>query len=397
MIKRKYLNLFLLALFFTAFFVRILFIFYYQHPDYPDESTWNRLAIELNSGNGFTSHLRPPGFVFLLSFIYKIFGQGNITAVRIAQALLSSIQVVLLFLLSQKIFNRSGVSIIASLLLLIYPYSIFYTAHLISETLYSFSLALLFYFLYLFVYDKRNYLSLYLGSLALAIAALTKSTILIIVPFIIVWFIMNKLNYRYIIMFILFTSVNILPWSLYYTHKFGVFAPVMVSGSYLYQANNPKTLELEKRTRQLKFTKWYTEEYEEISKLSPKESDKLYRKKAVNFMLNNPKTVYELMKMRFIHFWRLYPITESKVQRIAALLTSGISIPLALLGILLSKKYWRKCFPIYSIILSFNIVHMVFICTLRYRVPLDQFFLILASFSIIKIIDISKSYYLKRR
>ncbi len=377
----------LAAILLLALIVRTGFVLYYPHTPAPDEGVWRNAAIDLSSGKGFTNPLRHPGYISFLAAIYKVSGGTGDTAVRLAQAVLGAAQVWLLFILTGALFKRRSIALLSALFLALYPYSIFHAAYLLCEAFYSFLLTLLMTLLYLLQAEKRGPLCAAMAGAVLAMALLTKSTVLVVAPFILLWFIANKLSYRALSAFLLATCLCVLPWSAHNYRIFGKFVLVTLSGSYLFQANNPETMRIELETRQLKDVEWNTAEYNQIAKLSPAAADLEYTARAKDFMRRNPETVLRLMKMRFIHFWRLYPITHSTAQRLAALFSSGIIIPLALIGMVLSISEWRKTFLIWGMIFAFNFAHMVFFFSLRYRIPLDPFFMVFAAYAMVTLFE----------
>ena len=364
-----------------ALLVRALFALYYPHAAAPDEASWRTAATDLSSGRGFTEVLRHPGYIAFLALVFKLFGTGD-TAVRLAQAALGALQCLLVYSLARSLFKKELPARLSALFLALYPYAIFHSAHLLSEAFYSFLLTLFLALLYLLP-DRRNALPIAVAAgAAFGLAVLTKSTVLVAAPFILLWFALNRLPARCAAAFVLGAGLCVLPWTARNYRVHGKLILVNMSGSYLFQANNPETMRIELETRRLKEVDWYTPEYEEIAKLPPVEADREYTARALAFMRSNPGTVLELMRMRLLHFWRLYPITDSAPQRLAALFTSGVFIPLSFAGLLLSAPAWKKTFLIWALVFAYNLAHTLFVCTLRYRVPLDPLLLIFAAYAL---------------
>ncbi|MGD9642315.1 MAG: glycosyltransferase family 39 protein [Elusimicrobiales bacterium] len=386
--RRSY---FLGFVFFLALLVRFVFALALPHTLAPDSLSWLAPARDLAGGLGFTSTLRHPGYIALLASVFSVAGSDNLTAVRLVQSLLGGVQVLLLFFLALKIFRKEAIACLSALFLALYPYAIFQTSEILSESFNSFLLVLFFLFLYSALEQRRKFVFSVLAGAVFAATILTKSTIIVIVPFIFAFFHFNRVRYRFFAVFLAAAAVVLLPWTLRNYNTYGKFVLVNLSGSAIFQHNNPMTLEIERQTRDLKEVKWETPECLEIGRLPPLEADKVYRQRAWRFMRTNPGTVLAYMKMRFTHFWSLYPITHSRIQKLAALLTSGVYIPLALLGLLLSAGYWKKTFLIWATIFSYNAIHLVFTATLRYRIPLDPFFMIFAAFSMVKILELYKA------
>lgn len=381
-------SFFLGSVFLLALLVRCVFALAVPHGLAPDSLSWIAPARDLAGGLGFTSTLRHPGYIAFLASVFAAAGGDNLTAVRLAQSLLGSVQVLLLFFLSFKIFKKEAVACLAALFLALYPYAVFQTSEILSESFNSFLLVLFFFFLYSALERRRSLVFSALAGAAFAATILTKSTVIVILPFIAAFFYFNGLRHRPLLVFLASAAVVLLPWTLRNYRTYDKFVLVNLSGSAIFQHNNPMTLEIERQTRELKEVKWETPECLEIGKLPPLEADKVYRQRAWQFMRDNPDIVLTYMKMRFVHFWSLSPITHSRLQKLAALLTSGVYIPLAFLGLFLSRGCWKQTFLPWATIFSYNAIHLVFTATLRYRIPLDPFFMIFAAFAAVKILEL---------
>lgn len=379
---------FLGFVFLLALLVRCVFALALPHALAPDSFSWLAPARDLAGGLGFTSTLRHPGYVAFLASVFAVAGNDNLTAVRLVQSLLGGVQVLLLFYLALKIFKKEAIACLAALFLTLYPYAIFQASEILSESFNSFLLILFFFLVYAVLEHPRKFILSALSGLVFTLAVLTKSTFVVVLPFIFAFFRLNGLKHRFFAVFCAAAAAALLPWTVHNYKIYDKFVLVSLSGTALFHANNPETLEIEKKTRELKEVNWNTPECQEIAKLPPLEADKVYRQRAWQFMRANPGTVLTLMKMRFVQFWRLSPITHSRVQKLAALLTSGVYIPLAFLGLFLSRGYWKKTFLIWAAIFSYNALHLVFITTLRYRIPLDPLFMIFAAFSLVKILEL---------
>ena len=108
-----------LIIFFTAFFVRLIFALIRNNPLFGDELFYEATALNIMSGDGYSisGHLTariPPGYSIFLSFIYCIFGH-HFTAVGITQAIIDAFACVLIYFISKGLFNEK-VGILAGIL-----------------------------------------------------------------------------------------------------------------------------------------------------------------------------------------------------------------------------------------------------------------------------------------
>jgi len=386
--RRSY---FLGSVFALALLARCGFSLFFPHALAPDSATWLAPARDLANGLGFTSVLRHPGYITFLASVFTFAGNDNLTAVRLTQALLGSLQVLLLFYLALNVFKKEAVACLAAVFLALYPYAIFQSSEILSECFNSFLLVLFFSLLYSALEQPRKAARCALAGAAFGLTVLTKSTVIVILPFIFAFFYFNRLGLKLFLVLFAAAALTILPWTVRNYRIYDKFVLVNLSGAALFQHNNPATLEIERQTRELQEVKWETPEALEIAKLPPLEADKVYRERALGFMRANPGTVLTLMRMRLTHFWSLYPISHSRVQKLAALLTSGLYIPLAFASFFLAGARWRKTFLLWATVFSYNAVHLVFTTTLRYRIPLDPLLMIFAAFTIDKAFEAYKA------
>jgi hypothetical protein len=56
-----------------------------------------------------------------------------------------------------------------------------------------------------------------------------------------------------------------------------------------------------------------------------------------------------------------------------------MAFPLAILSVWLNRRKWLELFPIFALIAYYTLIHIVVISSLRYRLPVEPFFLILGA------------------
>jgi hypothetical protein len=104
---------------------------------------------------------------------------------------------------------------------------------------------------------------------------------------------------------------------------------------------------------------------------------------AVDFIEHNPGRFVELAGIKFVRFWRLWPyapeyetpwIIAASIMSYGVLLVCSIGC-LAALG----QRHWRFLSPILLLTVYLTIVHMATIGSIRYRLPLEPFIVILGS------------------
>ena len=133
-----------IVIFLTSLFLRVIFLLNYDRPLGGDEVGYNQLASLLLSEHRFSAegeYSHPPAYPFFISIVYFIFGQSA-RAVRIIQALFDSGLCVLIYWLSNKLFNRRT-ALIAALFSAVYLLFIKAASCLLTESVFTFVLFLM--------------------------------------------------------------------------------------------------------------------------------------------------------------------------------------------------------------------------------------------------------------
>jgi 4-amino-4-deoxy-L-arabinose transferase-like glycosyltransferase len=382
----------LLIIFLIALGARLAYVASIS-PQYlsPDSGDWNRLALGLLGGSGYDSTFRGPVYPLFLAGIYALFG-FSVAAARVFQALAGAATAIIIFFIANEIFSKRA-ALIAAAVVALYPYLIYFSGDILSETLFTFLISLCVYFL-LVNFRKNNYvLSAVYGGVS-GITLLCKGTFLpfYAISLALILFLPGPDRPKKIKMAglaLAFTALIVLPWTARNYRSYHKFVLLGLSGQSLWLANNPQAFKLQAlpETNQDRLDEnftWFDEaKYKEILSLPPVQADERFRKEAREFIFANPGQFVSLSFKRLVHFWRPFPVVATNRNKLIALLTSGLLLPLGLLGVILSlKKYWKKTLALLALLGSFTLIHMVFTSSIRYRVPLDPYFIIFASFTI---------------
>ncbi|MFC1525139.1 ArnT family glycosyltransferase, partial [Planctomycetota bacterium] len=149
MVKQYWL---LLVIFLIALGLRVGFVLTLENKFYfPDSYQYDTVAQNIISGNGFmvSENLRagrPPAYPLFLSISYLLFGK-SLFVIRFIQALLSTLSCLVVYLIGKKVFDqRTG--LIAAVITAIYPFFIFFSGLILTETIF---ILLLLVFIYLLI------------------------------------------------------------------------------------------------------------------------------------------------------------------------------------------------------------------------------------------------------
>ena len=128
----------LLGIVVLAFVLRIVcMIVLSPTREWVDSSTYDTLATQIVSGNGFTNlsgtptRIRPPAYPLFIAGIYAFTGHNPIAATTV-QALLGSLGVCLIYFITRR-FSNSRSALTAALIAATYPALIFYDSRLLRE------------------------------------------------------------------------------------------------------------------------------------------------------------------------------------------------------------------------------------------------------------------------
>ncbi|HOL22878.1 MAG TPA: hypothetical protein PLQ41_08530, partial [bacterium] len=83
---------------------------------------------------------------------------------------------------------------------------------------------------------------------------------------------------------------------------------------------------------------------------------------------------------KFKRFWNVIPNASEftkPIYRIVSVFSFGIMLPFFILGFFITLKN-KKMWFIHSLIILFTVFHIIFLSSIRYRVPIEPFYIIIA-------------------
>lgn len=353
----------------------------------PDAGSWMTPAWSVAQGAGFGETVRPPGYVLFLAGIFAVFGK-SVTAARAAHALLGAITCLFIYFTGRRMFSE-WTGRLAALMLAFYPYSVAYSGDVLSETFLTFMLAASV-LLTVRAAQEPGWKKAAAAGAVFGLTALTKSTILPFFLLACLWLWWNTGKLRTGLIAGLAALAVILPWS-YRNYAFydkGYALPVntpwlMLYGSSCDTAFWSETMgELDAPQSDALTENAIPKDWRYLMSLPAPERERISKQKALAWISENPDKFLALCWLRFKHFWRLYPMMAYPWQKYAAMATSGVYIPLALVGFLLSLRRFRTTVLLAALFASYTAVHLFFVVVLRYRVPMDPYLMILAAYAL---------------
>ena len=192
---------FIVALFLLALLVRVLFFAFHFHGSIPragDQGTYIGLAKNLLAGEGFnlggSPHARRlPAYPIFLALHYRVFGPSNYPVV-VSQFLLSSLVVVVTFLITQEIVGQRA-AYWAALIAVMHVNLLIWTPFILTETLSLFLVILTFYSFFKFCGNPKRFY-LVIGSVMFGVAVLCRPDNLVFFLAILVWLALRQGEWR---------------------------------------------------------------------------------------------------------------------------------------------------------------------------------------------------------
>ncbi len=399
--------------------IRILYLWSYHN--LPD---WYQLTIDNNyhvhwaeviaSGNilGDTTYFRAPFYVYCLAFLYAVFGT-SLWVARLFGLLVGVASVSLTYLIGKKLFDKKT-GLIAAGIHSMYPIVVYFESELLLDSLFMFLVQFTFYRLLIWIEQPTKKQAFIIG-LFLGLAAITRPTILVLVPLLLITAgIYRKKITAFkmqLLVFFLGTVLFIAP--VFIRNLLVAGDPVLIAsqgGINFYIGNNevadgvsaimPEPMGFNWRIRHVV----YIAEKAEGRTLTPGEVSSYWTKQGVTWIRNHPldfitlygKKLYynisnrEISNNRDFHwFFQKIPLLKYNPLGFGLLLIFSV-IALGT-GVLRDKRTWM--------LLAFMILYIaagaLFFFNSRYRLPLLPYYFIFAAAGAQNIVGICKQSHTK--
>jgi len=306
-------------------------------------------------------------------------------AYALANILLATASIVILSRISFLVFNNQIVANITALIVCVYPFLNFYSIAVLTETLYIFLLYLSFYYFIIF-FKKKHLIFMSLFSLFFALATLTRFSNLPMFPFFLLLAAVlqyrQKRTFKIIVLSIIISVIVFLSaMSVWWVRNYKVFGEFVAtskgeSGKVFYSGNNKNNssgggiggLDVD------------TKLFNNIT--DPTLRDEAMWRAGLDWIKNNPSDWLKLELKKLIRFYR-FTIYAKEYQawfyKVLSIFSYGIVFILSIYALFRFREYFWDYSPmlLYSFLLTG--VHLVFISSVRYRLPIEPFMIILAA------------------
>jgi tetratricopeptide (TPR) repeat protein len=414
----------LVGLFLLAFVIRLIYLNQIKSSPYFDtpqiDALWHyNWAKEIAGGDwiGKEVFFRAPLYPYFLGTLYVLFGESFYLP-GLIQIIIGSLSCVLIFLLAKKLFNPAT-GIIAGVVASFYAPLIYHDAELLIPVLIIFlDLALI---LLLLSAEARLHKRWWLlAGIVLGLSAIARPNILIFVPFVLLWICLKfwRENRNRIVpsgLFFLLGMILVISPVTFRNWMVGKDFVLISSqgGINFFIGNNPiadgKTATAGFVSLPLKGYKdnvWITSirlaEKSMGKELKPSQVSNFWLRQGFHFIQTHPLKFLQLLGKKLYYFWNSYEIEIirniyffsrwSSVLRLflwdhLLRFPFGIISPLAIFGMILNAKFWKKFFLIYAFTFSYGFSVILFFVTSRHRLPVVPFLIIFASYSIYWLVE----------
>jgi 4-amino-4-deoxy-L-arabinose transferase-like glycosyltransferase len=368
-------------------------------PGIHDQVSYDALARSLLAGQGysFTENSYPftPAntptahwsfaYPLYLAGIYSITGYHPLVA-RLVQGIVGGTLICLLVYLIGRRTVSEEVGIVAAALTAVYGYFIYYNAALMTET---FFIVLVLCALYLSLELKEKpTLARWIGlGLALGLAGLLRQTILLFVPFLLLWLFWElkkaRIRWWYFTLPVIIIVLLILPWTIRNYLVYDHFLLLNSNAGYaLYASNNPDLA-----------TDWRNEAVvvpvpPELAGRNEAEMDQALTRKAIDIIVADPIRYLWLTLDKTLEYFKFWPSSDSSpISNLNRVFSFGLYLPFMVLGLFLSLPRWRTFIPLYLFMVIHTGVYLLSWPSPRYRLPVDAVLMVFAGFALLKLAE----------
>jgi len=351
----------------------------------PDQSVMLGDAVayrEVGKSLWATGQMNALYFMPLYPALVAVFGPG--WPQLLIDIALSTVLVWLIYELTDAIFASKRAAVLAAAVAAVYPYFIFYSIVGLTETLFMVLLLAAYLCWYRNAYIAASVFSV--------LGILTRPVLDPLAPLLLLYFAIAirglsiKAAAKYLAIYAGIYCLLMAPWWLHNYKAYQTFVRLNLgSGVALLSGNSPSN-QTGGIDNNLEAT---MAPFGEIA--DPVARDKAMQRAALNYIKEDPERFLIQAAKRFQRFWSPWPQTEEYSRPLYKLISFCSFIPVLLLAlvfvVLYGRTYFRRIAPLLLFIVYLNSLHLVFPASLRYRLPVEPFLIILAAAGAVHLVD----------
>ncbi|MBT4769274.1 MAG: hypothetical protein HOO00_01930 [Rhodospirillaceae bacterium] len=381
---------FLFLVMMGGLFLRLLVLVLYPDQMFPDAEMYRFGGESLISSGDIGDVLHMP----LYPLWTWVWGGG--ISLKLADIFVSVLTIGIVFHLSQEVFRNLSAARFAAIVTAIYPFFVFFSVSRLSEPLYIFILTTAFLVLY-----RKQY---FYGAVLLVVSILIKPNLDLLAPILIFVFaaIVHReplpIALKRTLIYVPVYLVLMAPWWVHNYAKYDTFVRLNLGdGPSLYSGNNELSWSgggIERATTEGASYPTDVDWTVFAGVEDPIEKNMAMKARALEVILGDPGRFMELAGVKFLRYWRLYPFAP-KYQGAYALISVFSFGPVLLLSLLFlirdGRKNLARLSPVFFLIVYSTLIHMVFTASIRYRLPLEPFLIIMASWEFMGLLSLKKN------
>ncbi len=391
----------------VAVLIRLGVMFALQTYQFKSERAYGysnaRVAFHVMTGRGFSlsaneagglnkTAITPPGYVYVLAGIFKIFGPYTVMSaivIETIQALISSLTCLLFYLLGRRFHEHIG--LLAAAAMAVYPSAIFFSVVRIGPApVVVLLLALMMHYLLKLQENPQTRDAVICGVL-MGLNALFEPAVILFYVLACIWLLLWRSRARLAAVTHAFVMgivcmVLVLPWTIRNYMVFHTFVPLkssmgrnLLEGSHpqgtgvIHHFGIPEVLSLE----ELKIFRSSNE----------LQKDKMLFHKAVEFIQDDPKYFLHSTLRRIFYFWAPLNPYRTTPHDTLRLVTYGPVLILAIFGILLMRQKWLETTLVLALFFSYPLPYYITHVSInRYKFIVEPFLVLLASYAVLTLI-----------
>jgi len=329
-----------------------------------------------------------PGTAIFFAAVTSLLPMSALTAIRIANAALVSLQSILLGLLAARVFQDRLAGLFAAAIGGFYPYILFTQGMALSET--PFIFLLIASFLALYVWRDRGAFVDWTMALAVAVltaATFTKATLTILPPILVAAAAIGKRRWsdglRVFIAAAALYTVLMSPWWVRNYSLLGEFVPFTTSASQnLYIGNSPNNPQVGTYFPYLP-QNWAVDQGVSLDTI-PGELDrsKALRDRALAYIERDPADFFRRAIIKLRVFWNIMPNApgfQKPLYKVMGAASFGPVLALAIICLIQRRRQFFDLLPFYITIGYFTVLYTVTIPSIRYRLPIEPLLIVLSA------------------
>lgn len=366
-----------------------------------DEYTYHTLASRFSQGKGFSfpvhwyPWIRPDtpqsyfslGMSTYLGVIYKLFGAKPLAG-RLVGALLSSTSLFLVAAIARRIFDKSTAGT-AVIMAAINPYLIFYGVTLTTEVGFTLGLLLML-FSALVLREEPSWRNWARFGLALVLATYFRSSSLAVGVAVVVWLVVSESRVRRsfwrISVPIFLVTLSLLPLTLRNYRLWDQFLLTESNfGHVVWNGNHPD------QEGNFHPVRTFAIPVEVLELGNEAAMSKELLSLAMKNISDDPAVFLKLTVTRLREFFKFWPTADSSLlANVLRVASFGTLVPLVIVGIAQRRFSNARLTLLYVVVASHTFVHSVTWAMIRYRVPLDSLFIVIAASGLLWLLGVPR-------